>query len=270
MWKLLLPKTLHNYKWGKWVVMEELVSIIMPNYNGAKYLKESIESVLAQTYTNWELLIVDDCSTDDSVKIIEEYVQQDERVHLIVQKENKGVANTRNTGIANAKGKYIALLDSDDVWKSEKLEKQKTLMEKETALISYCSYDFIDECGKKIKKTFKVPPKTNFKKMLISSVISCSTGMFEAQLLKDHYFNDKYYHEDYVLWLELLKIPVKAVGVQEVLANYRLHSDSRSAQKINAAKERWKIYREVLRLSFFRSCFSFVGYSIRGVIKYYF
>ena len=247
-----------------------LVSIIMPNYNGAKYLKATIESVLAQTYTNWELLIIDDCSTDDGVKIIEGYTKQDKRIHLICQEENKGVAHTRNIGIAKAKGKYIALLDSDDIWKSEKLEKQKILMEKESASISYCSYDFIDGFGKRIKKTFKVPKKTNFKKMLTSSVISCSTGMFDSQILKQHPFNSNYYHEDYVLWLELLKIPVKAVGIQEVLAEYRLHPHSRSAKKVNAAKERWKIYRKVLKLSFFRSCFSFLGYSIRGVIKYYF
>lgn len=247
-----------------------LVSIVMPNYNGEKYLKATIESVLAQTYTNWELLFVDDCSTDNSIKIIEGFAKQDKRIFLIRQKENKGVAHARNVGIAEARGEYIALLDSDDIWEKEKIEKQKRLMEEENASIAYCSYDFIDDEGKKIKKTFKVPCETNFKKMLTSCAISCSTGMFEAQLLKAHPFNGKYYHEDYVLWLELLRIPVKAVGIQEPLASYRLHSDSRSAKKINAAKERWKIYREVLRLSFFRSCFSFLGYSIRGVIKYYF
>lgn len=246
-----------------------LVSIVMPNYNGEKYISETVESVLAQTHGKWELLIIDDCSKDTSLDIIKQYAEKDERIQLIALDKNAGVAHARNIGIEKAQGKYIALLDSDDVWAVDKLERQVALLEESDAQLAYCSYDFIDEKGNSIKKPFKVPPKTSFDDMLGCNVISCSTAMIATEYLKQHLFKEEYYHEDYVLWMELLKLPLKNVGDEKVLMHYRQSTNSRSHKKGNAAKERWKIYRDVLHLPFLKSCGAFVSYAINGVLKYY-
>ena len=250
--------------------MSKLVSIVIPNYNSKKYIAKTLDSVISQTYTNWECIVVDDCSTDDSVEVIKEYQQKDKRIKLYQQEKNSGVANVRNVGIANAKGDYIALLDSDDLWTEDKIERQVELLENTGEKIAYCSYDFIDEKGNSIKRPFIVPKKTNFNKMLVKCVLSASTVLIDAELLKDHPFNPDFYHEDYVLWMQLLKIPIGAVGDKKVLMHYRISLNSRSHKKSNAAKQRWEVYRRVLHLSWVRSAFAFIGYAIRGVIKYYF
>lgn len=248
--------------------MDALVSIIVPNYNSEKFIKETLDSVLAQTYPNWEMFVVDDCSTDGSAEIVRGYAEKDSRIHLVLRDKNSGVANVRNAGIQMANGKYIALLDSDDVWTEDKLERQVSLLEETGAELAYCSYDFIDEGSKPLGKTFKVPEKTNFKKMLGKNVVSCSTAVIEANLLKAHPFNPEYYHEDYVLWMELFKLPVKAVGDKKVLMHYRQSATSRSHKKGNAAKHRWIIYRKVLKLSWIRSVWAFIRYAVNGVLKY--
>lgn len=248
--------------------MSELISIVMPNYNGKRYLKQSIESVRKQTYTNWELLVVDDCSKDGSEKIAAAYEKEDKRIRLIRSPKNQGVALTRNLGIQEAKGEYIALLDNDDTWEPEKLRMQLELLRKTRAEIGYCSYDFIDEMGKEIKRPFLVPEFTNFNKMLVSSVISCSTAMIRSDVLKAHPFDPTYYHEDFVLWMELLKVPYRAVGNREVLAHYRQIQGSRSNNKKNAALERWKVYRNQLHLSWGKSAVAFVRYAVKAVWKY--
>lgn len=245
------------------------VSVVMPNYNGQKFIRQAIESVIHQTYQSFELLVVDDKSTDNSVTIIKEYCKNDNRIKLIQNEKNQGVSTTRNIGIKAAKGDYIALLDNDDMWELDKLERQVSLI-KTGADIIYCSYDFCDENDAPIKKPFVVPKTTSFKKMLSSSVISCSTCFIKANLMKDHPFNPDYYHEDYVLWMELLRLPVQAVGDQKVLMHYRQISGSRSNNKKNAAKERWNTYRVALKLNFFVSVWAFIKYTIKGVQKYYF
>lgn len=248
--------------------MEALVSIIVPNYNSEKFIKETLDSVLAQTYQNWEMFVVDDCSTDGSVEIIRSYAEKDARIRLVLREKNSGVANVRNAGIQLANGEYIALLDSDDVWTADKLARQVSLLQETGADLAYCSYDFIDENSTPLNKTFKVPEKTNFKKMLAKNVVSCSTAMITTDVLKAHPFNPEYYHEDYVLWMELMKIPVAAVGDSKVLMHYRQSANSRSHKKGNAAKHRWIIYRKVLKLSWIRSAWAFVRYAINGVLKY--
>lgn len=247
-----------------------LISVVMPLYNAERFLEKSVKSVLNQTFGDFELIIIDDCSKDGSLNIAENLAESNERIRIIKNPQNKGVAETRNNGIREARGKYIALLDSDDIWEETKLEKQIKLLEKEKAQIAYCSYGFIDENDAPIKKPFIVPEYTNFNKMLKRSVISCSTALIEAELLKAHNFNAEFYHEDYVLWMELLKADAKAVGNTEVLAYYRQVSGSRSNDKRNAALYRWKIYRGALKLSFLKSCISFAQYAFYAVMKYYF
>lgn len=250
------------------MVQQPLVSVVMPNYNGERFVEDAIKSVLSQTYNNIELIVVDDCSRDNSPEVIEKIAKQDERVHLFRNKTNCGVSQTRNQGIQLASGRYIALLDNDDLWEKDKVERQLHLALKGYKIV-YCSYDFIDENSNAIKKPFIVPPSTNFNKMLSSTVISCSSAFIEARLLKEHLFRTDFYHEDYLLWMELIQVVDSAVGDQKVLMHYRQVAGSRSSSKRQVAKERWRIYRGALKLNLFVSSIAFLKYAIKGVLKYY-
>lgn len=245
-----------------------MVSIVMPAYNCEKYISKAINSVIAQSVKDWELLVVDDGSTDATCRIVEAYEKQDSRIHLIRQKENGGVAKARNKGILCAAGEQIALLDSDDVWTEDKLQKQLALQKDTKAELVYCSYDFIDESDRCVGKPFCVPKETDYKKMLVQSVISCSTALIDADVLKKHLFQTDYYHEDYLLWMELLQIPIKAVGCPEVLAHYRQVTGSRSNNKRHAAKQRWIIYRKALKIGKLESLKYFWQYAVHGILKY--
>lgn len=245
-----------------------LITVVMPNYNGHRFVEQAIDSVLAQTYQNFELLVVDDCSKDDSLQLIRQKAQSDSRIRVIALEQNAGVANARNIGIKEAKGKYIALLDNDDLWTEDKLQRQLALAENGADIV-YCSYDFIDEQNNSIKKPFIVPQQTNFNKMLASNVIGCSTSFIKTDLMQAHPFNPNFYHEDYVLWMELLRVCSTAYGDPKVLMHYRQVAGSRSNKKGNAAKERWNTYRKALKLNAAKSVWAFARYAVNGVIKYY-
>lgn len=244
------------------------ITVVMPNYNGHRFVEQAIDSVLAQTYHNFELVVVDDCSKDDSLQLINQKAQNDSRIRIIALEKNSGVANARNVGIKAAKGEYIALLDNDDLWTEDKLERQVVIAERGADIV-YCSYNFIDEQNNEIKKPFIVPKQTNFNKMLASSVISCSTSLIKTELMQAHPFNPEFYHEDYVLWMELLRVCPTAYGDEKVLMNYRQVTGSRSNKKGNAAKERWNTYRKALNLNLATSAWAFVRYAVNGVMKYY-
>lgn len=244
------------------------ITVVMPNYNGHRFVEQAIDSVLAQTYHNFELVVVDDCSKDDSLQLINQKAQNDSRIRIIALEKNSGVANARNVGIKAAKGEYIALLDNDDLWTEDKLERQVVIAERGADIV-YCSYNFIDEQNNEIKKPFIVPKQTNFNKMLASSVISCSTSLIKTELMQAHPFNPEFYHEDYVLWMELLRVCPTAYGDEKVLMNYRQVTGSRSNKKGNAAKERWNTYRKALNLNLVTSAWAFVRYAVNGVMKYY-
>ncbi|MBP5406145.1 glycosyltransferase family 2 protein [bacterium] len=246
-----------------------MISVVMPNYNGIRFVEDALKSVLNQTYKNLELIVVDDCSTDNSPDIIEKFAQNDGRIKLFRQKNNSGVAAARNTAVQMAAGKYTALIDNDDIWEPDKLERQLALAENGADIV-YSSYDFTDENGKSVKRPFIVPEEATFRSMLTSNFIGCSTAFVRSDLMKSHPFNADYYHEDYVLWMELLKLPVKAVGDKKVLMHYRLVAGSRSNKKANAAKERWNTYRKALGLNVFQSALAFAGYAVKGLLKYYF
>ena len=246
---------------------QPLITVVIPNYNGYRFLAQAIESVLAQTYPNLELIVVDDGSTDASAEIAAAKAQTDQRIRLIALGTNRGVANARNAGIAEAKGEYIALLDNDDLWTADKLERQLKIAQNGADIV-YCSYDFIDENDDTIQKPFLVPAQTDYKKMLTSSVISSSTAFVKAELLQEHPFRSDFYHEDYVLWMELLRVCPLACGDRKVLMHYRQTSGSRSNNKIKSALERWKIYRYALGLPFLESICVFAKYAVNGEIKY--
>ena len=245
------------------------VSVVMPNYNGRRFVDKAIDSVLNQTYKHFEFIIVDDCSTDGSLSFLKEKSRIDKRICVFEQEHNGGVANARNVGIKAAKGDYIALIDNDDIWEPDKIERQLLIAEKGADIV-YCSLDFIDENGRHIKKPFIVPETADYHSMLGSCVLTCSTVFIRADLLKAHPFASDYYHEDYVLWMELLKLPVKVKGDKKILMHNRQVSGSRSNRKGNAAKERWHVYRKALKMNLADSSVAFVRYAVNGVLKYYF
>lgn len=242
-----------------------LVSVVMPAYNAERFIEETIQSVVWQTYENWELIVVDDCSTDGTRSLVMQWADRDSRITLLPCRENGGVAKARNVGIAAAKGRWIALLDSDDLWMADKLEKQLKLAEETGAELIYCSYALMSPERETI---FLVPEETDYEKTLVQSVISCSTVLMEKSIAQRYPFSSTYYHEDYILWLSILRDGHRARGCREVLAKYRLHPNSRASNKWNSARQRWVVYREYLHLPLFKSCKVFVRYTLAGLKKY--
>ena len=249
-------------------VTQPLVSVIMPAYNCEKYIEIAIRSVITQTYQNWELLVIDDGSTDTTPDIVKALSLEDPRIQLIANPENLGVAKTRNKGFELSNGGYVALLDCDDVWLPEKLEKQVSLAQNTGVDIIYCSYSIVDETGKKICADFIVPDKTSYEEMLIKSVISCSTALLSRTIIENYSFRTDYYHEDFLLWLELMRDQKSACGVVDVLAEYRILCGSRSSNKLKTALGRWKIYRQYMKVPFFKSIKLIMQYAFLAVSKY--
>lgn len=247
---------------------EPLVSIIMPAYNAGSYIEEAVRSVIRQTMTDWELIVLDDGSGDETSAIVKRLAAEDSRITLAPNSENMGVAKTRNRGFDLCTGRYVALLDSDDVWHPDKLEKQLARMAQTDADLSYTSYAIVGADGKKIRGDYLVPEQTTFDDLLKTNVIGCSTVMLAAHIVKEHKFNTDFYHEDYVLWLQLLRSGCKAAGCTEVLVDWRYIQNSRSFNKQKAAKNRWKIYRTYLGLSLPKSIWLFANYGVSGLKKY--
>jgi teichuronic acid biosynthesis glycosyltransferase TuaG len=243
------------------------VSIIMPAYNAERYIAEAINSVIAQTVVDWELLIIDDCSADKTRDIAAAFEKEDERIRCIASNSNIGAAGARNKGLDEAKGEWIAFLDSDDIWRREKLEKQLAYAGAADADIVYSSYRlFGDSAGK--GRDYIVPASTNYEYMLKENTIGCSTVLIRRSALKGRRFSEKTFHEDYALWLELLRNGCKAAGCIEVLTDWRMVEGARSFDKIAAARNRWHIYREIEKLSFAKSAVAFAAYAVSGVLKH--
>ena len=245
------------------------VSVVMPAYNMERYIGAAIHSVQEQTYSNWELLVIDDGSGDSTCDIVERLAKEDRRIRLIRNKKNIGVAQTRNRGFELASGKYVALLDSDDLWRKEKLARQISLAEETGADVIYCSYAIIGETGRKICDDFIVPQITDFEKCLSKIVISCSTALLSREVYKNYRFNPDYYHEDLVFWLQVLQDGLVVSGVTDVLADYRVHEGTRASNKLRTAVNRWKVYRSYFGLPVGKSVIVFAIYAFLGVKKYW-
>lgn len=246
---------------------QPLISVIMPAHNAEKYIEEAVSSVLSQTYKNWELLILDDCSSDCTAEIAEYLASLDTRIRLLRNPQNMGVAKTRNRGFDIAKGEWIALLDSDDVWHSDKLEKQMAVAGRAGADIIYCSYALVNESGAYLSD-YIVPETTSYDAMLKESVLSCSTVLIHQPILLNHRFSTTCYHEDYAFWLELLRDGYKAAASREILTDYRIVNGSRSDNKLKSAKNRWMIYRKVEKLPLCKSVNIFAAYAFHGIVKH--
>lgn len=246
---------------------QPLVSVIMPAYNTEKYIAEAIRSVMAQTYTNWELLVIDDASTDHTVDMARSLARTDPRITVICNPQNIGAARTRNRGLDLARGDWVALLDSDDLWHERKLEQQIRLAKETAADIIYCSYALTDSHNNRISD-FIVPQRTSYDRMLKVSVLSCSTVLLSRKVVAQYRFSEDYYHEDYAFWLRLLRNGLQAAGCREILAYYRLQNGSRSHNKLRAAKNRWMIYRKAEHLSLGKAIRVFTAYTYHGIMKH--
>lgn len=247
--------------------MNDLVSIITPAYNAEKYISYTIDSVISQTYKNWEMLIVDDCSTDSTKIIVECYAMNDNRIKLITLNENMGVASARNMAIKHAKGSYVAFLDSDDLWSPNKLIIQISYMKNNNYYFTYTDYEFIDSNGIKLNKIISVPKKLNYKNALNGNSIPCLTVVLDKSKINEIYMpNIK--HEDYAAWLNILRNNVTAYGINENLAMYRRLSNSLSSNKFKSLLWTWNIYRNNQKLGLFESVRHISIYIIKNIRKY--
>lgn len=246
--------------------MNELVSIVTPAYNAERYISKTIDSVINQTYTNWEMLIVDDCSIDNTKYIIKEYSTKDHRIRIITMPENVGVANARNEAIKLSKGEYIAFLDSDDIWRVDKLEKQITFMANNKYDFTFTDYELINKNGNKLNKIITVPKKLNYYDALKGNSIPCLTvminkknvGLFRMPNIK---------HEDYATWLNILKNNITAYGLNENLAMYRKSDNSITSNKFKSMFWTWNIYYKNQNLGFLKSVRCMINYILKNIKK---
>ena len=246
-----------------------LVSIITPAYNAEAYIAETIASVLAQTYTNWEMLIVNDCSQDNTAEIVQSYAAKDKRIKLINLKQNSGAAAARNTAIQNAKGRYIAFLDSDDLWKKEKLQKQLSFMQQNDYAFTFTEYQYLKLKPEEKIRIIKVPKSLTYEQSLKNTIIGCltvivdrkQTGNFQMPLVRAG--------QDHLTWWLLMKRGFKAYGLQENLAEYRRVEGSISHNRFKAIKRHWKLYRDYEKIGLVKSAYCFICYALHAVKKHY-
>lgn len=238
-------------------------------YNGAKYVRQTIDSVLAQSYENWEMLIVDDGSKDNCAQIVKIYTERDNRIKLICQ-ENQGSAAARNNALRHAAGRFVCFLDADDLWDKNFLKYQLHFLREKNAALVYASYQRINEENKEILKPFIVPERVNYTDLLKTCSISCLTALFDRERTGDLFFNEelKSMRDDFVFWLCMLKKIDCAYGNKEILASYRVFPSSTTGNKKKVMKPQFLVYYRVENLGFFRSCYYFVNWAINGFLKY--
>lgn len=246
-----------------------LVSVIMPTYNCKKYISESIESVILQTYKNWELIIVDDFSSDGTWEMLCGILEIDSRIKIKKLDSNLGAAMARNEGIKLSKGRFIAFLDSDDIWLPNKLEVQVKFMLFRNVFISFTQYRHFNDLTKEYGKIIDVVEKVDYNKLLKGNVMGCSTVMIDRLHIRQIEMPNKP-HEDYITWLNILEKRVKyAYGIKEDLVRYRKREKSLSGNKIKSMYWTWNLYRKEIKLSFFQSLFCFVLYFFKGLGKHF-
>ena len=248
-------------------MMNSLVSIITPFYNSSKFIEECVNSVAVQSYSNWELLIVDDFSDDNSKELLLSLEKKDERIKVTFLDNNIGAAKARNVAIRQARGKYIAFLDSDDFWEKNKLEKQIKFMEKKDIAFSFTSYAPISEDGSVSFPAIKAPYKIDYFAYLKNTIIGCLTVVIDKEKVGDFEMPIIKSSHDMALWLLIMKRGFDAYGLNESLAKYRIVSVSNTANKWRAVKDVWVVYRQFENLSFFISLWCFLNYAFNASVK---
>lgn len=248
--------------------MKDLVSIIVPVYNVKNYIIATIESVLSQSYNNWELLLIEDGSTDGTRELMEGYLQkkQDSRIRLYILEQNVGAAAARNYGMDQSRGRFVCYLDSDDIWKADKLEKQVAFMKKNDVAFGFTGYEFADADGKGTGKVVNVPKTITYRQALQNTTIFTSTVMFDTgKLSKSSLYMPQVKSEDTALWWSILRNGTIAYGMQENMVLYRRVKNSLSSNKAEALRRIWNLYRKVEKLGFFYSAYNFCFWAWNAV-----
>lgn len=250
-------------------MIDNLVSIITPLYNGERFISQTIESVLKQTYPHWEMIIINDGSKDNSEGIVKRYCAQDDRITLLSQ-PNGGSAAARNNGIRHANGRYIALLDADDLWEPFFLESQLALIKAHNATLVYGSHKRIDENNKECLSPFIVPEHITYKDLLKTCSISCLTGLYDSKLYGKIYLNEEFrsLRDDHIYWLDILKKCGEAWGNKEIIASYRLLGTSVTHNKFKVIIPQFKVYYKCEKLGLFKSIYYLVNWAFYGFLKY--
>jgi len=244
------------------------VSIVVPAYKAEKTVGETLESIKKQTYTNWEVLLINDCSPDSTLALLEAAAAADGRFRVYTNEKNSGVSYSRNRGVQLARGEWIAFLDSDDFWAPEKLEKQLALADETGADIVYTGYQYVDAAGKPVAGYFSVPQNADFSAMLKKNVMSTSGMMIRRELLLQYPFQRDVGHEDLYEWLTLLKAGAIAVGIDEPLHTLRIfQKESRSGNKVHAAVNRMRLYQQ-MKIPLPAACWYWICYVWNALNKY--
>jgi len=244
--------------------MDDLVSIIMPCYNSEATIRESIESVQAQTYKSWELIITDDCSTDSSVEIVSAIVSDDQRVKLFQLNDNGGAGVARNYSIQKSAGRYVAFLDADDLWRSEKLSQQVAFMKEQRVALTYSAYQKVK--GGELAGVVTPPEEISYAELLFSNVIGCSTAVYDSRVLGKRYMPKIRKRQDMGLWLEILKDIGVAKSTPGVLAFYNCDTGM-TKNKFMVLGYQWRFYRDVVKLGVVKSLVVFLVYAYKGLKK---
>lgn len=240
--------------------MNDLVSILIPTYNTEKFIKETIESVQNQTYINWEMILVDDASTDQTVAIIEKFIQKDNRIKLFKLERNSGNGFARNTALEKASGKYIAYLDADDIWFPHKLEKQIDFLKSKNLHFTFSFYDRIDEEGNSLNVRVKSPSPLTYKQLFFCNYVGNLTAIYDAEYFGKILLKSSQKRQDWRIWLTILKQIKKAEPIPESLAFYRIRRDSISSSKFKLIKHNFGVYREFHGYNFVFSVFLMIQF----------
>jgi teichuronic acid biosynthesis glycosyltransferase TuaG len=237
-----------------------LVSIITPSFNSEKFIAGTIQSVQNQTHQNWEMIIVDDCSTDQTVSVIQQFVKNDDRIRLFQLDKNSGAGIARETALSKAKGDYIAFLDADDLWKPLKLEKQLQFLKENKAHFTFSYYDCIDEQGNALNRRVEAPRKLTYRQLFFCNYVGNLTGIYEVNYFGKIAISATRKRQDWMVWLTILKKIKKAKPVPESLALYRISDNSLSASKIDLLKHNFAVYRTFHGYSYIASLFIMIGF----------
>lgn len=249
--------------------VEGRVSVITPVYNAEKYISKTLESVFAQTYKDIEIVLVDDCSKDDSAQIIAEYKEKHSKIIYYLQPKNMGAGAARNKALELASGQYVAFLDSDDLWLPEKTEKQIKLMKKKKSPFSYAAIEMMDEEGKTIKGKRNLKETCDYKYLLHNTIIATSSVIVDRTVLGDFRMPLRRGGQDYATWLSLLRNGVVACGINETLVRYRFGSDSLSSNKFKSIKQVWEIQTQDEHINKVSAGFHVGCFAVNAAKKYF-
>jgi teichuronic acid biosynthesis glycosyltransferase TuaG len=249
-------------------LVDELVSVITPAYNAERFLPDTIRSVLAQTYEKWEMIIVDDCSADDTLRVAREYSEADSRIRVTQSEKNGGPAHAWNLALREARGRYVAFLDADDLWEPVKLEEQLDFMNRNGYGFTYAMYDWIGENDEPLGKTIRIPDSQNYKDILKNTVIGALTVVLDRERVDVREIPEVQIN-DSMMWLQIAREGAVAHGYQKILGHYRIVSTSFSRNKKSTAKGLWRLYRDQLEIPLLRRSWYFACYAWNSIKRYY-